>query len=148
MAGLSGVAEVIWLEGINDLGKAGNAAPEAVAAGMAEGAARLRKSVPGVRVIGATVVSALGSTNPAHGSAEQDGARQKLNGFIRSGGMFDSVVDFDEATRDPKTGSLRAEFVPESTMGGPGDKLHPNRAGYQAMAAAVPLALIAALAGP
>lgn len=148
VAGLSGVAEVIWLEGINDLGKAGNAAPEAVAAGMAEGAARLRKSVPGVRVIGATVVSALGSSNPAHGSAEQDAARQKLNGFIRSGGMFDSVVDFDEATRDPKTGSLRAEFVPESTMGGPGDKLHPNRAGYQAMAAAVPLALIAALAGP
>ena len=28
---------------------------------------------------------------------------------------------------------MRAEFVPESTTGGPGDKLHPNRVGYLAM---------------
>jgi lysophospholipase L1-like esterase len=28
---------------------------------------------------------------------------------------------------------MKAEFVPESTTGGPGEKLHPNRAGYQAM---------------
>jgi hypothetical protein len=35
---------------------------------------------------------------------------------------------------------MRAEFVPESTTGGPGDKLHPNRAGYEAMAATIDLA--------
>jgi lysophospholipase L1-like esterase len=30
-------------------------------------------------------------------------------------------------------------FVPESTTGGAGDKLHPNRAGYMAMAQAIDL---------
>jgi hypothetical protein len=32
---------------------------------------------------------------------------------------------------DPVTGELQAAFVPDSTKGGPGDKLHPNRDGYQ-----------------
>ena len=49
------------------------------------------------------------------------------------------MADFDAATLDPATGGLRAEFVPDSTTGGPGDKLHPNRAGYQAMGHAVDL---------
>ena len=31
---------------------------------------------------------------------------------------------------------------PDSTTGGPGDKLHPNRAGYLAMAMAVDLSLL------
>jgi hypothetical protein len=43
------------------------------------------------------------------------------------------VVDFDAATLDPATGGLKMEFVPDSTAGGPGDKLHPNRTGYHAM---------------
>jgi hypothetical protein len=34
---------------------------------------------------------------------------------------------------------MRAEFVPESTTGGPGDKLHPNRVGYLAMGMAIDL---------
>ena len=54
--------------------------------------------------------------------------------------MFDGVADFDRATLDPATGEMRAEFVPESTTGGPGEKLHPNRAGYQAMAGVIDLA--------
>jgi hypothetical protein len=37
---------------------------------------------------------------------------------------------------------MRPEFVPDSTIGGPGDKLHPNRAGYLAMAAAIDLKLL------
>ena len=97
---------------------------------------------PGVRVVGATLTPALGSSNPAHGSAEEDAQRQALDDFIRSSGLFDAVLDFDAATRDPATGQMRADFVPESTTGGPGDKLHPNRAGYQAMAASIPLAAV------
>ena len=56
--------------------------------------------------------------------------------------MFDGVADFDRATVDPQTGGMRPEFVPDSTIGGPGDKLHPNRAGYMAMAAAIDLKLL------
>ena len=137
---LSGVTAVIWLEGINDLSKSGNVSAEAVIAGMRRGVAHIRERIPGVRIIGATVTTALGSSNPAHGSPEQDAQRKILNDFIRSGGVFDGVADFDRATLDPNTGGMRAEFVPESTTGGPGDKLHPNRAGYEAMAATIDLA--------
>ena len=62
--------------------------------------------------------------------------------FIRTAGIFDRVADFDRATLDLQTGGLRREFVPDSTIGGPGDKLHPNRAGYLAMAYAINLKLL------
>jgi lysophospholipase L1-like esterase len=145
---LSGVTAVIWLEGINDLGKAGGAPAAAVIAGLKQGVARLRERWPGVPVIGATVVSALGSSNPDHGSAAEDQERQALNAFIRTGGLFDGVADFDRATLDPASGRLRPAFVPGSTIGGPGDGLHPNRAGYAAMAAVVDLAPLLAAPVP
>jgi lysophospholipase L1-like esterase len=147
---LSGVTTVIWLEGINDFSKNGNAAVEDVVTGMREGVARMRAGIPGIRVIGATVVSALGSTiaSGAHGFPEQDAKRKALNDFIRSSGVFEGVVDFDAATLDPATGGIKPEFVPESTMGGGGDRLHPNRAGYLAMGMSIDLALVApSLAG-
>ena len=61
--------------------------------------------------------------------------RAALNSWIRTSGAFDAVVDFEAATRDsgnPKR--FRAEFDP-------GDHLHPNDAGYQAMADAFDLKL-------
>ena len=45
---------------------------------------------------------------------------------------------------DPATGEMKPEFVPESTTGGPGDKLHPNRAGYLAMGNAIDLDMVIA----
>lgn len=139
---LSGLSAVIWLEGINDFSRNGNASVEAVEAGMKEIVGRLRARAPGVRVIGATLTSALGSSNAAHGFPEQDEKRKALNEFIRAPGVFDGVADFDKATLDPQTGGLKAEFIPESTTGGPGDKLHPNRAGYLAMGLAIDLDLL------
>jgi lysophospholipase L1-like esterase len=137
VATLSGVTTFVWLEGINDFSRNGNATVEAVTGGMRQGVAMLREKVRGIRVIGATVVTALRSTNAAHGSPEQDEKRRALNDFIRTGGVFDAVIDFDAALIDSSNGELRPEFVPDSTTGGPGDKLHPNRAGYVAMAMAV-----------
>ncbi|TMJ01184.1 MAG: lysophospholipase [Alphaproteobacteria bacterium] len=139
---LSGVNAVIWLEGINDFSKNGNASGETVQTRMKEIASRMRARQPGLKVFGATVVTALGSTSAAHGFPEQDEKRQALNQFIRTSGVFDGVVDFDSATIDPGTGGLKPEFVPESTTGGPGDKLHPNRAGYLAMGSAVDLDMV------
>ncbi len=137
---LSGVTSLIWLEGINDFSTNGNATADAVIAGMKQGVARIRQRFPGVKIIGATVTTALHSTGAGHGSADQDTKRKALNDFIRTGGVFDGVADFDRATLDPATGEMKAEFVPESTTGGPGEKLHPNRAGYEAMAASIDLA--------
>lgn len=138
---LSGVSYVVWLEGINDFSRNGNASLETVEARMTEIVGRLRAKLPGVRIIGATVTTALGSSSSAHGFAEQDAKRKALNQFIRTSGVFDGVADFDRVTLDPETGGLRAEFVPESSTGGHGDKLHPNRAGYLAMGQAIDLGL-------
>jgi len=136
---LSGVGAVIWLEGINDFSRNGNASVESVTTAMREGVKALRARIPGVRLVGATVVTALGSSNAAHGFPEQDEKRKALNAFIRSSGVFDAVIDFDTVIADPASGAMRAQFVPESTTGGPGDKLHPNRAGYLAMGMAIDL---------
>jgi lysophospholipase L1-like esterase len=134
--GLSGVGAVVWLEGINDFNRTNHAAVDTVEAGMKEIVGRLRATIPDIRVIGATVTSGLGS---ASGTAEQDAKRKALNEFIRTGGLFDAVADFDRATVDPQTGGLRAEFIPNSTTGGAGDKLHPNRPGYAAMGMSIDL---------
>lgn len=141
--GLSGVSAIVWLEGINDLSSGSSA--EAVIDGLRQGVARMRAR--GIRVVGATITSGVGASGAA-GTPEVDTRRQTVNRFIRTGGLFDAVADFDLATRDPRTGALRPEFQPGSTIGGPGDRLHPNRAGYQAMAHAVDLTALAPSAGP
>ena len=138
---LSGVSAIIWLEGINDFSRTADTTVTSVETGMTEIVKRTRAAIPGVRIIGATLTSALGASG-AHGSPEENEKRQSLNQFIRSSGVFDGVADFDKATVDPQAGGLRPEFVPESTTGGPGDKLHPNRLGYLAMGMAVDLRLL------
>ena len=145
---LSGVTDVIVFEGINDLGAA-SATADSVASGMKAIADRIRARFKGVRVVGATVTSSRGSPNPGYGTVDTDNRRHALNDLIRKPGLFDAVIDFDGVTTDPQTGELRPEFVPPSTIGGPGDKLHPNRAGYLAMGGAVDLrALVPALPPP
>jgi len=135
---LSGVAAVIWLEGINDLSSGSSA--DAVIAGIKEGVQRIRAR-GAIRVIGATITPALGATSAA-GTPDVDARRKTVNAFIRSSGIFDGVADFDAVTRDETTGGLRPEFQPNSSIGGPGDALHPNRAGYLAMGNAIDLKLL------
>ena len=125
---LSGVGAVIWLEGINDFHIHERSA-DAVATAMVMVVGRLKELRPGIRVVGATLPSAFGATLPAYGGRLQDQKRRALNEFIRQGGLFDMYMDFDTGLTDPATGKLRSEFVPNSTRGGEGDGLHPNRLG-------------------
>jgi lysophospholipase L1-like esterase len=134
---LSGVTAVIWFEGINDL--SAGASAESVIAGIRAGVATLRARRPGLRIIQATITSSLGSTN---GTPELDARRQAVNAFIRSARIFDAVADFDAVTVDPATGRLRPEFQPNSSTAAI-DFLHPNRAGYLAMARTIDLDLLA-----
>jgi lysophospholipase L1-like esterase len=138
---LPGVSAVIWLEGINDFGSA-NATAEAVIEGYTKGVAALRQKMPGVKIFVATLTSALNSTIASHGRPEVDAKRKALNEFLRTSKIFDGVIDFDKATLDGATGEVKVEYQPNSSVGGPGDKLHPNRAGYAAMANAIDLAPI------
>ncbi len=139
---LSGVAGVIWLEGINDFGS-GNASVAEVTAALKAGVSAMKARLPGLRVLGATVTTALGAEEGRYGHPEQDARRQALNRFIRTSGLFDAVLDFDRAVLDPATGRLRPEMTHDTTVGGAGDGIHPNRLGYQAMAHSVDLTLLA-----
>lgn len=136
--GLSGVSAVIFLEGINDI--SAGASADDIIAGMKEFVSRVKAR--GITIVGATITPSL-TANGNSGTPDANARRQAVNVFIRTGGAFDAVADFDAATVDPQTGALREEFVPNSTIGGPGDRLHPNRAGYQAMGAAVALEIFA-----
>jgi lysophospholipase L1-like esterase len=137
---LPGVSTVIWLEGINDFGA--DASADAVMAGYTKGVDYLRQKMPGVRIFVATLTPALNSTIASHGRPEVDAKRKALNEFFRTSKIFDGVIDFDKATLDPATGEVKVEFQPNSSVGGPGDKLHPNRAGYAAMGNTIDLAVI------
>src|SRR5882757_3572262 len=137
---LPGVSAVIWLEGINDFGA--DATADAVMAGYTKGVDYLRQKMPGVRIFVATLTPALNSAIASHGRPEVDAKRKALNEFFRTSKIFDGVIDFDKATLDPATGEVKPEYQPNSSTGGPGDKLHPNRAGYAAMANAIDLAPI------
>lgn len=137
---LSGVSDVIWFEGINDL-EAGRASPDAVMEGLTTGVAHIRAGLPGVKVMGATLTTSLGSKLPHYGSVEVDARRNVVNGRLAKCGIFDDVIDFDSVVTDPSTGKLRDAFVPSSTAGAISDDLHPNRRGYQAMGSMIDLSL-------
>jgi lysophospholipase L1-like esterase len=139
--GLSGLTHVVWLEGINDLG--GGHTTASIIAGYQNVVQRLHTR--GVKVIGATVTSALGMVNlpegwyPGFTGGADNGpivnaGRLVLNSFIRTGNLFDGVADFDAATLDPATGNMRSEFLANSEFTQlPWDYLHPNHGGYLAM---------------
>jgi lysophospholipase L1-like esterase len=134
VAALSGVKTVLWFEGINDLSH--DASVNDVLEGFRTGIAALRKSIPGVRIVGATITPSLGSKGSS-GTEDTNQRRIAINEAIRSGHLFDAYVDFDKAVIDPQSGKLKPPFVPNTSIGGPGDNLHPNRAGYQAMAGSI-----------
>ena len=129
--GVAGLRYVIWLEGINDLGACLVSADQVIQ-GYKDVVERLHAK--GIKVIGATLVSSFGSPIASYGFPKIDVERKKVNNFIRTGGLFDAVADFDAATLDPATGAMKASMQPNQTIGGPGELLHPNRVGYQAMA--------------
>lgn len=138
---LPGVAAVIWMEGINDFGAA-DATVETVVEEYIKGVALLRQRIPSVKIFAGTLTSALNSTIASHGRPEVDLKRKSLNALLRVSKIFDGIIDFDAATLDARAGELKPPMQPNSSTGGPGDKLHPNRAGYAAMGNAVDLEMI------
>lgn len=120
---------VILLEGINDINLQGaKDGPGALtAADLIWGYRQIidRCHMHGIKVIGATVMPEEGVWIATE---RTESIRQQLNQWIRAKGNFDAVVDFDAVVRDPQQPArLRAEF-------NPGDNIHPNDAGNQAMA--------------
>jgi lysophospholipase L1-like esterase len=85
-------------------------------------------------------IEIFGATLPPTGASPLSNAtiesmRQEVNDWIREECAFDAVIDFDAALADPSNPS---RINPAYNSG---DGLHPNAAGYQAMAAAIDLKL-------
>jgi lysophospholipase L1-like esterase len=129
----SGVKWVMLLEGINDIGREASQPAETVEANDVIGGYKQiidQAHTHGVKIIGCTLTP-YGSAGYQREHGES--VREKVNAWIRTSGAFDAVVDFEKATRDDsKPPKIRPEFDP-------GDHLHPNDAGYQAMADAIDL---------
>ncbi|MBM2619808.1 SGNH/GDSL hydrolase family protein [Actinoplanes sp. LDG1-06] len=134
-----GARYVVVLLGVNDLGHPGTVAPlsEVVSADDLIGGHRqliARAHAAGMVAVGGTILPFKGDTLGFYTEANER-KREVLNRWIRSGGEYDGVVDFDRAMGDPAD-PLRLNPAYDS-----GDHLHPNDAGMAAMAAAVPLRL-------
>jgi len=135
---VSGVRWLIVFEGINDIGTADAtaAAQQQVADDLITAYDQIiqRAHAQGISVYGATLLP-FGGSFYDDGMGLREAARQAVNAWIRSGGQFDEVIDFDAAVRDPAqpTSLLLA-------LDG-GDHLHLNPTGYQALADAVQAAL-------
>lgn len=134
--GQAGVTHVIVLEGINDIGNA-RQNPTPTAEDLIAGHRQLieRAHTRGLKIFGATLTPFEGA---AYFTKEGEAKRQALNQWIRTGKAYDGFIDFDQATRDPAN---QARFLPQYDSG---DHLHPNDAGYQAMAAAIDLSIFKA----
>ena len=143
MLATAGVRHVIVLLGINDIGQPGTDSAtlaEAVGADAVIGAHRqliARAHAKGLRIIGATLTPFEGTIFPGYYSVDKEAMRNVVNTWIRSGGEYDGVIDFDRAVRDPAA-PTRMLAAYDS-----GDHLHPNDRGMQAMADAIDLGLFA-----
>ena len=138
-----GVAYLIVFEGVNDLGIAfghwtlppgpANATPPLIVApthkptapAMIAGYRQIiaRAHARGIKVFGATIAPYEGAM---YWSIEGESQRKAINEWIRHGGEFDAVLDFDAALRDPDQPTRMAKGKQM------GDYLHGNDAGYEA----------------
>ncbi len=124
------VRTVILLQGVNDmLHDPRQNDPAVFIAGYREFVDRLHAR--GIRVVCGTILPFKGWWGHDAGLEATRGA---INDFIRTGGAFDGVVDFDAALKDPQD-PLRLRPDYDS-----GDHLHPSDAGNAAMADAIDIA--------
>ncbi|MDW6021240.1 SGNH/GDSL hydrolase family protein [Mesorhizobium sp. BAC0120] len=143
---LPAATHLIVLEGINDI-----VWPNTVLAGPEEFVSAddiigaLRQLLARARLAGLKVM--LGTIMPFEGTLpefprggyytpEKERARQAVNRFIRDQSGADAITDFDAVMRDPVRPS---RLLPAFDSG---DHIHPNDAGYRAMAESIDLSLL------
>jgi lysophospholipase L1-like esterase len=142
----AGVREVILLEGVNDIGfsrhtgAASDPHAEASAAQIIAGYRELiaQAHAARLRIFGGTITPFRGAR---YWTLDGEAEREALNHWILTSGAFDRVIDFARVIEDPGVPTMLAPAYDS------GDHLHPNRAGYQAMANAVSLKMLAPLSG-
>jgi lysophospholipase L1-like esterase len=134
-----GVTHVIVLLGTNDLrNRWAKPEEEANAPAMIAGLKQLalRAHARGIKIFGGTLTPFENETFlPGAWNPAREAVRQEVNAWIRLGGAFDAVIDFDAGVRDPER---PASMLP---MWDCGDHLHQSDAGYNHMGDIIDLSL-------
>lgn len=133
---VAGVKYVMIFEGVNDIGggSADSGTQTRIGTELQEAFAKIVEEckAAGIKTIGGTITP-FGGNGQAYSSPVREAARVAVNEWILGSGTFDATVDFAQLIGDPTTVSqLAAQYDG-------GDHLHPNVAGYQAMADGFPL---------
>ncbi|KAI7158681.1 extracellular GDSL-like lipase/acylhydrolase [Hortaea werneckii] len=135
----SGVKYAMIFEGVNDIGVADNTTYNQTLTGdriiQAYEQLITRSHAKSIPFFGATITpfGAPNTTIQSYATPERLATRRRVNDWIRNSGRFDAVIDFDAVVRDPENPERLAPRYDS------GDFLHPNEAGYHAMARAFPL---------
>jgi lysophospholipase L1-like esterase len=135
-----GVKYVIVLDSINDIGRLASRVitpeDEITAADLEYGLSQLADAAHehGIKIYGATITPYGGA---GYSSEKGEQIREAVNNWMRTSSVFDGVVDFDKITQDPANPT---HFNPAYDSG---DHLHPNDAGYKAMADGIDLKFFA-----
>ena len=134
-----GVTHAVIMLGTNDLrNRPGKREEEVSAPQMIAGLKQLavRGHARGIKVIGCTLTPYENETFlPGAWNPKRESIRQAVNEWLRQTDVFDAVVDFDRALRDP---AHPTRMLPIYDCG---DHLHPSDLGYRAMGDAVDLSL-------
>ena len=137
--GQPGVRTVIFGEGTNDIwdseGKFGGCGqtPRITADQLIAGYQTLIRAAHarGVRIIGATIIPFKAPYMSPADFLRAEAIRDQVNHWIRTSGAYDAAADFAKAVADPADPE---ELNPAYNSG---DFLHPNDAGYRAIAATI-----------
>ena len=128
-----GVTHVIVLESINDIGMAFESASPTVDELIAGHTSLVERAhAQDLLIYGGTLTPFEGAF---YFRDVGETKRQAFNEWIRTAGVYDAVIDFDAAVRDPEQPSRFQEAYHS------GDWLHPSDEGYRAMAQAIDLGL-------
>jgi lysophospholipase L1-like esterase len=137
--GQPGVRTVILMEGSNDIwdfqDHGCGATPAITAAQLIDGFRTLIQAAHarGVRVVGATILPFKANYESAADFQHAEAIREAVNNWILGSGEYDAVADFAAAVADP------ADPEQLNPRYDSGDHLHPNDAGYRAIAATIDL---------
>jgi Lysophospholipase L1 and related esterases len=131
--GHDGVKYIILFEGTNDLGGSRDGLRTASEIQEVWTQIVTEAHEKGIKVFGATVTPVKGN---GYYSEDHEAGRQQLNEWIRSGGVFDGVIDFDRmvaSADDPDR--MDPAYLFEN------DWLHLNAKGYEVMGYGIDLSL-------
>ena len=134
-----GVTHAVIMLGTNDLrNRNGKPEEEVTAPQMIAGLKQfaVRGQAGGIRIIAGTLTPFENETFlPGAWNPRREEVRQTVNEWVRKSDVFDAVVDFDRALRDP---DHPTRMLPIYDCG---DHLHPSDLGYRAMGDAIDVSL-------